>query len=164
MGQCFAEAPNFVGSFSEVKLPAFIPARYHDRISSVLKFGVSSGLASAIDFGVFALLTKVILVIDNLFYVDMIAASCGMIVNFFIHKTFVFDLQRKTYAAFLMSISFSIIVMVSGAKTMEYIGEQAMVADSLLLLYAAKIGVMGVKFIINFFSKRWVFERKVFKA
>ncbi len=128
----------------------------------MIRFGLSSGLASLVDLGVFFVVQTVLGLLDA-FYAEILSASCGMVVNFFMQKRFVFDLQRKAYVAFFLSIAFSIAIMYLGALTLDQVRLHPYFADPDKIIIA-KIPVMGFKFVLNYFSKRWVFERKILKS
>lgn len=124
-------------------------------VKRVFKFGLTSGVATAIDF---ALFTFVFSKIMPLFYAEILASFIGMVINFFLQKRYVFDLQRKAYVAFTMSIVSSILVMLLGA----YVITQLVKIDYLEKhLFIAKIIIIGMKFGLNFFIKQWIFERKL---
>jgi hypothetical protein len=72
-------------------------------------------------------------------------------------KKFVFSLNRKASTAFFLSIGFSFVFMFIGAFAMKSLSQTALFAD---FLSGAKILVMGGKFLLNYFSKRWVFEKR----
>lgn len=121
-------------------------------IRSIIKFGLVSGLATICDFALFTfVLTKVLPV----FWAELGAAFVGMIINFFMQKRFVFMLNRKAYQAFFLSITTSVLLMVLGAFAMKGLTEIAFFATHLVI---AKILIMGSKFLVNYFTKRWVFE------
>lgn len=124
---------------------------------SMGKFGLTSALASVIDLCVFMFVTEPNL---PLFHAEVVAAFCGMVVNFFMHKKFVFQLQRKAYVAFILSITFSVVVLLLGGLLMQQLGNIGFFATYIVL---AKLLVMGSKFSLNYFSKRWVFERRLFR-
>lgn len=121
------------------------------------KFGLSSALGTLVDFLLFSF---VFLELFPLFYAEICAALCGMIVNYFMHKHFVFQMQRKAYAAFALSIVFSFVVMILGAWLLTLLAAIPFLAANILI---AKVVVMGCKFALNYFSKRWVFEKRIFR-
>lgn len=123
----------------------------------MFRFGLSSVLGTLVDFAMFSLVFRELF---DLFYAELLSASCGMVVNFFMHKRFVFQLERKAYTAFFLSIAFSFAVMLLGAWMITGLALIPLLAENILI---AKVIVIGSKFGLNYFSKRWVFERKVFK-
>lgn len=91
-----------------------------------------------------------------LFWAEICAAFIGMVINFFMQKRFVFTLNRKPTNAFLLSVAFSLAFMYLGAIGIKTLSEIEFFAQHLLI---AKVIVMGSKFVLNYFSKRWVFEK-----
>lgn len=61
-----------------------------------VKFAMTSSVATLVDYGLYLALVYSVLspVLSNI-----VSASCGMIVNFFLQKRFVFNLQRKVSTA-----------------------------------------------------------------
>lgn len=128
-----------------------------ETVFSMFRFGLSSMLGTLVDFLVF---TFVFVPIMPLFYAEICAALCGMIINFFMHKRFVFQLQRRAYAAFALSITASFAVMTLGAWFITVLATIPFLEANIVV---AKLIVMGSKFALNYFSKRWVFEKKIFR-
>lgn len=121
----------------------------------VVKFGLASGIATAVDFLLFRFVFYAIM---PLFYAEVLASFVGMIINFFLQKKFVFDLKRKAYVAFGLSIGTSIIVMLIGGWVITQLIKIEFLAEN---ISAAKIIVIGMKFGMNFFIKQWVFEKRL---
>ncbi|GAB5539548.1 MAG: hypothetical protein Salg2KO_16510 [Salibacteraceae bacterium] len=121
---------------------------------SMLKFGTSSLLGTGMDFLSFTFIFRFFMPI---FWAELCSAFIGMVVNFFMQKRFVFDLNRRVSTAFLLSISFSFVFMFAGAFAMESLAKTDMFGEFLI---GAKLLVMGAKFLLNYFSKRWVFEKR----
>lgn len=120
---------------------------------SMTKFGLTSLLGTGLDFLTFTFLFRLIL---PLFWAEIAAAFIGMIVNFFMQKRFVFQLNRKAETAFFLSIIVSFVLMFAGAFILTWL---VTFEPFLSLPLAAKVTVMGVKFIFNYVSKRWIFEK-----
>ncbi len=117
------------------------------------KFGTSSLLGTAADFLSFSFVFRFFI---PLFWAEICAAFIGMVINFFMQKRFVFTLNRKPTNAFLLSVAFSLAFMYLGAIGIKTLSEFEFFAQHLLI---AKVIVMGSKFVLNYFSKRWVFEK-----
>lgn len=130
---------------------ALLSASFFKRVA---KFGLASGVATAVDFLLFRF---VFLSIMDLYYAELLASFIGMIINFFLQKKFVFKLQRKAVIAFILSISTSIVVMFIGAELIFHLAKIEYLATHISI---AKIIVIGFKFGMNFFIKQWVFEKK----
>ncbi len=117
------------------------------------KFATSSLVGTAADFLSFTFIFRQFL---PLFWVEICASLVGMIINFFMQKRFVFTLNRKPSSAFVLSILFSFCFMYLGALGISYLGKIQFFAEQLIL---AKVLIMGSKFVLNYFTKRWVFEK-----
>jgi putative flippase GtrA len=120
---------------------------------SMSKFAATSLLGTGLDFLSFTFIFRLIL---PLFWAEIGAALIGMIVNFFMQKKFVFQLNRKVQAAFILSIAVSFILMFAGAFALTSLVKIEPFTTFPLI---AKVTVMGMKFVFNFFSKRWIFEK-----
>lgn len=120
----------------------------------MVKFGTTSLLGTGLDFLSFTLIFRHALPV---FWAELCSAFIGMVVNFFMQKKFVFNLNRKASTAFLLSVAFSFVFMFAGAFVMKALSQTTFFADFLI---GAKILVMGGKFLLNYFSKRWVFEKR----
>ncbi len=121
------------------------------------KFGLTSGLATAVDFLLFRFVFYAIM---PLFYAEILASFIGMIINFFLQKKFVFELKRKATTAFILSILTSVAVMTLGAFTIVQLNKIEYLAAHISI---AKILVIGMKFGLNFLIKTWVFEKRMIR-
>jgi len=88
---------------------------------------------------------------------EILSGFIGMLVNFVLQKRFVFHLQRNQYMAFFMSVGFSLFGLFLGGFLIESLVKVELLATYLIL---PKLMVTGFKFIFNYFTKRWVFEKK----
>ena len=122
-------------------------------INKILKYASFSGVATAVDFLLFRFLFIRFL---EPFWADLSSASIGFLINFFFQRKYVFALRRDVKVTFLMSIGFSLIVMLIGSFLMDQLVTIGLFATYISL---AKITVIGFKFILNYTSKKWVFER-----
>ncbi len=120
-----------------------------------IKFASTSAVATVVDYSLF-----LILVYAGLPKVksNIISASVGFLVNFFLQKRFIFVLKRKVRTAFLMSLSFSMLgVAISTAliwllSLHEFLDQRP---------YVTKLLVTGIMFFYNFYTKRLAFEKKL---
>lgn len=124
---------------------------------SMGKFATTSLLGTGLDFLTFTFIFRLIM---PLFWAEIAAAFIGMIVNFFMQKRFVFQLNRKAETAFILSVAVSFVLMFAGAFAITNLVKIEFFAMYPLV---AKITVMGAKFVFNFFSKRWIFEKPLKK-
>lgn len=136
----------------------------HRLFSLVLKFGSASLVATLVDYLLYTFVFTelgdgpVVFPWFTVDYADLAAAFCGMLVNFFLQKNYVFKMERGFVVTFLLSILFSLIILLFGSWFMHKLKLIALFAAYPIL---AKIIVTGIKFIINFFTKKWVFEKKL---
>ena len=118
------------------------------------KFGASSVVATAIDILLFTFVfTKFLPVFES----EILSGFIGMLVNFVLQRRFVFHLQRNQYIAFFMSVGFSLFGLFLGGFLIESLVKVELLATYLIL---PKLMVTGFKFIFNYLTKRWVFEKK----
>ncbi len=123
-------------------------------LKSITKFGASSVVATAVDICLFTfVLTKFLPVFQS----ELISGFIGMLINFALQKRFVFHLQRNQYAAFALSVSFSLIALFLGGILIDNLVRVELLATYIIL---PKLIVTGFKFFFNYFTKRWVFEKK----
>lgn len=148
---------NQINSFSTVKcnyLRWVIEKIIHHKLfKQILKFGSASVIATLVDICLFRF---VFFGKFELFYAELAAAFCGMLVNFFLQKKYVFKLERNALVAFLLSLGTSLVVMTLGATLMTKLVNIPLFAQYIML---PKLIVVGLKFVFNFFTKKWVFEK-----
>ncbi len=121
-----------------------------------LKFAITSSIATAIDYGIYILLTTLMLASDSTAHA--ISYTVGMIINFFLQKRFIFLLKRKLYQAFGLTVIFSLIGwLISQGLFNGLISYIDFFRQNDIL---AKIIVTFVIFFYNFYSKRFSFEKK----
>lgn len=115
---------------------------------------MSSSIATTVDYILYQVLVKEFFspVVSNI-----ISASVGMIINFVLHKKYIFKLQRTAQMAFLISalvsvggisISTGIIFMMNKVEFLQ--NNQ----------YIIKAIATGIVFFYNFYMKRFAFEKK----
>ncbi len=121
---------------------------------TITKFATSSAIATAVDICLFMFVFYPIL---NIFLAEFFSGFIGMIINFYLQKKYVFKLNRNAYIAFSLSIFFSLIALLIGSLLMK-----GLVTIPILATYVIipKIMVIGFKFFFNFFTKKWIFEKK----
>lgn len=119
------------------------------------RFALTGALATAINIGLY-------LVLVNRFLppvpANIIAYASSVVVNFILHKRYVFQLERPLREAF----AWSMLVSLGGLLL-----DTSIVAGlNVLPFFAArqwfiKLCSTGVVFFYNFFSKRYVFEKRL---
>lgn len=121
-----------------------------------LRYGVSSVIATSVDYLVFFLFvhftsTQFVTVAQIFSY------SCGLLTNFFFQKMFVFELKRSLVTTFKLSVSFSLIGLGLSTLLIYLITKIPFFSEQLLY---AKILITGTIFLYNFYTKRFAFEKK----
>jgi len=120
------------------------------------RFAISGLVATAVDYGLYLLLVNRVLPPVS---ANVVSYSVAVVVNFILQRLFVFEMKRPGYQVFLLSmavsagglvISTGIIHLLSG---ITFFNERQ---------YITKLLATGLVFFYNFFSKRFVFEKKVF--
>jgi putative flippase GtrA len=127
---------------------------------SVFKFGLGSVVATVVDLLLFVFVFSPIL---SPFYAYLAAAAIGISVNFLIQKLFIFEMKKSVYSTFFLSVSASIITTFIGAFLIEEFVGWSILTENLEETHvktAAYILVTGIRFFLNFFSKKYIFERK----
>ncbi|MFT6137647.1 MAG: putative flippase GtrA [Salibacteraceae bacterium] len=123
-------------------------------LKSLAKFGASSVVATGLDILLFTFVfTNFLPVFES----EILSGFIGMLVNFVLQKRFVFHLQRNQYMAFFLSLGFSLFGLFLGGFLIESLVKIELLATYLIL---PKLMVTGFKFFFNYFTKRWVFEKK----
>jgi putative flippase GtrA len=121
------------------------------------KFAASSGIATLVDMGLFALLSKITNIPVEI--INIFSSLVGMIINFLLQKKYIFKLNRKVRTAFLLSLAVSLggifisTSIIYGLKTIPIFQNQPIFA---------KIIATGIVFFYNFYLKRFSFEKKFF--
>ncbi len=122
------------------------------------KFFTSSVIATAVDYALFFLLAWTIF---DPVTAHAISYPIAVVFNFYLQKRFIFNLKRSTRAAFVISMMFSTIGWGLGVAMMFLLVKIPVLGQWPVL---AKIIVTGVLFFFNFYTKRYAFEGRIFKA
>ena len=120
-----------------------------------LKFASTSLVATVVDYVLY--LSLVYSGLDKV-PSNIISASCGFLVNFFLQKKFIFQLRRKTGHTFLISMTFSALG-IGLSTTFIYFLSKIPFLDS--HQYITKLLVTGIMFFYNFYTKRLAFEKRI---
>ena len=131
---------------------------YKDILYPKLKYAASSSVGTLFDYLIFLVLYNSLGI--SALYSHVISYSFGAIINFFLHKNFIFDIQRKALHAFLLSISFSVIgLMLSSSILWMLLNLTPLVQWPIL----AKVITSSLIFLFNYYSKQYAFERSITK-
>ncbi len=118
-----------------------------------LKFAATSSLATLVDNILYNLLVYTVL---DAVSSNLISSSCGMLINFFLQKRYVFFLRRDLYSAFFMSIGFSLLGIAIGTYIVYWLTHYPFFAK---YQFVTKLLVTGIIFFYNFYTKRFAFEK-----
>lgn len=118
------------------------------------KFAVTGSIATVVDTTLFYFLEKYVM---DAVPANIISYSCGMVVNFILHKRFIFDLQRKVSTAFILSLAVSLGGMAISTLIIYILSQYPFFQE---IPIVAKLISTGVVFFYNFYLKRYVFEKK----
>ena len=131
-----------------------LPSKFKNFILPKLKFAAASSVATLVDYVLYLVLEAYFFspVISNI-----ISASVGMVINFFLQKKYIFILNRNVNITFILSISFSILGIVFSTALIGLLTKIPFFYDH---QYITKLIVSGIIFFYNFYSKRFAFERK----
>ena len=131
-------------------------ARIKDFIVPKLKYGASSAVATSVDYLVFFSVVH-LLTVKYTTLAQVLAYSCGLLTNFFLQKSFVFELKRTVSKTFQPSLSFSLLGLIISSVLIYALSQVEFFLDYLIL---TKVLVTGIMFAYNFYTKRFAFERK----
>lgn len=115
---------------------------------------MSSSIATTVDYVLYQVLVKDFFspVVSNI-----ISASVGMIINFVLHKRYIFKLNRSARMAFLLSA----LVSVGGiciSTAIIFVMNKVEILQS--NQYIIKAIATGLVFFYNFYMKRFAFEKR----
>ncbi len=100
-------------------------------------------------------------------YTAAIGAFIGMLINFFLQKRFVFDLNRKISTAFTLALCVSLIGIFINTNIVTWLSQYTLfMQDGLYGLYKIlpKLIATGIVFFYNFYMKRFIFEKRFFSV
>ena len=119
-----------------------------------LKFAGSSAIATAVDFALY-------LVLVGRFFApvtsNIISAGVGMLINFFLQKAYVFDVNRKVSEAFIISLTTSIVGIGFSTLIVYLLNMMPFFQD---FQFITKTIATGIIFFYNFYLKRFAFEKR----
>lgn len=129
-------------------------SKYKQFILTLGKFATSSIIATLVDISIFMFVLQKIM---GVFEAELIAGFVGMIINFILQKKYVFKLNRNLYSAFFLSIAFSLVALFLGGLMMQGLSTIPLFYTYIII---PKLMVIGFKFFFNFFTKKWIFEKR----
>ena len=136
-----------------------------------LKFATVSLAATAFDFLFYSFFVLLILPDDGspstrqkIIIVTAVGAFIGMLINFFMQKRFVFDLQRKVSVALMLAIGVSLGGVFLNTSIVAFLSDYDFFLQSKFHKILPKITATGLVFFYNFYLKRYVFEKRFFSV
>jgi putative flippase GtrA len=119
-----------------------------------VRFALTSSVATLLDYGLYLALVYTILppVSSNI-----ISYSIAVLINFTLQKRFIFDLQRKVYAAFLLSIAVSLGGLLLSTGIIFSLSQMAFFSR---YQFITKLVATALVFFYNFYLKRYAFEKR----
>ena len=125
-------------------------------LTRIFKFALTSGIATLVDYVIFLVLSKYFF---NITLSNVISYSCGMFVNFYLQRRFIFSQTVKSRHALILSILFSLIGLALNTSIVYGLTEYTILIE---LPIVAKLIATGVVFFYNYFTKQYAFERRWF--
>ena len=119
-----------------------------------VKFAMSSSVATFVDYILYQVLVRYLFSPE---VSNLISASVGMVINFFLQKKYIFELKRSVKIAFLISLLVSVGGIGISTGIIHYLNKSEMLAGN---QYIIKAIATGTVFFYNFYMKRFAFEKK----
>ncbi len=120
------------------------------------KFLSSSVIATGVDYALFFLLSWTLF---GPVAAHAVSYPIAVLVNFYLQKRFIFDLNRSLRSAFVISMLFSVVGWGLGVALMFFLVKISFFAQWPAL---AKALVTALLFFFNFYTKRFAFEGRFF--
>ena len=120
-----------------------------------VKFAMSSSVATLVDYVLYQVLVRYFFspVASNL-----ISATVGMVINFFLQKKYIFELKRSVNIAFIISLLVSVGGIGISTIIIHFLNKSEMLAGN---QYIIKAIATGTVFFYNFYMKRFAFEKRI---
>ena len=132
--------------------------RNHLSIRQFIKFAISGGIFTIVDFGIYILLTRYFLFFsEHYLWANFIAMAFGATGNFILNKNWTF--RNKEKKVFIQYIKFWIVALVGMAvyQYFFYFFVSRLDIYDLLAKAIVAVLVMFIRFILN---KYWTFKNK----
>ena len=136
-------------------MKAFFPALFKLILLQV-RFAASGLVATVVDYGLYLVLVHRVLPPVS---ANVASYSVAVVVNFILQRWFVFEMKRPGYQVFLLSMAVSAGGLALSSGIIHLLSQVPFFNER---QYITKLLATGLVFFYNFFSKRFVFEKKVF--
>lgn len=130
-----------------------LPERLRSFVMPKIKFASTSLIATVVDYTLY--LSLVYLGFPKV-QSNVVSASCGFFVNFFLQKRFIFTLKRKVTTTFLISMTFSAMGIAISTLIIFVLNKNSFLDQH---QFITKLIAMGIMFFYNFYTKRIAFEK-----
>ena len=119
-----------------------------------VKFAMSSSVATLVDYVLYKVLVRYLFspVVSNL-----VSATVGMVINFFLQKKYIFELKRSVNITFIISLLVSVGGIGISTIIIHFLNKSEMLAGN---QYIIKAIATGTVFFYNFYMKRFAFEKR----
>jgi len=119
-----------------------------------VKFAMSSSVATLVDYVLYQVLVRYLFspVVSNL-----VSATVGMVINFFLQKKYIFELKRSVNITFIISLLVSVGGIGISTIIIHFLNKSEMLAGN---QYIIKAIATGTVFFYNFYMKRFAFEKR----
>ena len=120
-----------------------------------VKFAMSSSVATIVDYVLYQVLVRYFFspVVSNL-----ISATVGMVINFFLQKKYIFELKRSVKIAFIISLFVSVGGIGISTIIIHFLNNSEILSGN---QYIIKAIATGTVFFYNFYLKRFAFEKRI---
>jgi len=123
-----------------------------------LRFAASGLVATGLDYALYMVLVTHFL---EPVPANLISYTIAVVANFLMQKRFVFNLQGSASRAFLWSVAASAIGLLISTGIIYWLNLYPFFAER---QYLTKILATGLIFFYNFYTKRFIFERRLFEV
>ena len=120
-----------------------------------VKFAMSSSVATIVDYVLYQVLVRYFFspVVSNL-----ISATVGMVINFFLQKKYIFELKRSVNITFIISLLVSVGGIGISTIIIHFLNNSEILSGN---QYIIKAIATGTVFFYNFYLKRFAFEKRI---
>lgn len=123
-----------------------------------LRFAASGLVATGLDYVLYMVLVTHFL---EPVPANLISYSIAVVANFLMQKRFVFKLQGSASRAFLWSVAASAVGLLISTGIIYWLNLYPFFAER---QYLTKMIATGLIFFYNFYTKRFIFERRLFEV
>lgn len=123
-------------------------------IKKFIKFGITGGLNTAIDFVVYTVLVSFFAV--NLYTAQVVGYACGTLNSYIVNRSWTFRSKNKFFSRELIKfIIVNLITLLISLAAMYFLQQWFVGINKIIL----KLPVVAVTIVVNFIlSKLWVFR------